>query len=237
MRTLTAALLGLLLAAASTQAQTVSAAYEGIAAASTTVTIANVDANGSGLIVAVAFRQNSAQTITGVTHGATNLTACAALSVEGPGVGTQYWYSTSASGSQTVTATMSASADPHMYAVVLTGSHATNPCSGTQVGGGVTGTALSATVTSTGLVLSTIFVRAQVAASLAPDAGQTELHEQQDGNFTSGISSEGGSGSIASGYTWTGSFIGAILNMPIAAAAGGGGGSAARNCPLLGVCE
>lgn len=234
MRLLSALLLGLVLCASPAQGQSVSASYEGNGTASTTATIANVNASGSGLIVVVGWRQNAGQTISSITHGATNLAACDSV-FTGAGIGLHYWFSTSASGSQTVTVTMSANAETHVYAVVLTGSHASAPCAAaTQSGTSVTAAAMSTSVTSTGLLLSTAFVRDQVAASLAPDAGQTELQELQDANFTSGISSEGGSGSITSGYTWTGSVNAAILNIPIAAAAGGGGGTNKRRM-LLGV--
>jgi hypothetical protein len=187
-------------------------------------TIASVNVTAGEALLVLAFnRQNAGQTATSATHGGSSLTVIDQSA--GDGINVVAYGATGLSGSQTVTVNYSASTLWHMFAIRLASAHASAPFGTPSFNsGGAAGTAVSATVSSaTGdLVISGVLVRDLLAASLAPDGGQTELLESTGAaSYASSTSSEAGAASVTSGFTWTGGIESRIVVINIVASAAG----------------
>lgn len=202
-------------------------------AGSASATIAAVNVTAGELLVTFVFnRQNAGQVTNGTaTHGATSLGTPAIDDSAGDGVNVTVFCTLGLSGSQTVTVPFSASTLWHMYAVRIASPNTTTPCGTPSLAsGGSSATAVSAavsTASASDLVISAVLVRDLFAATLTPDAGQTQLLESTGtAAFASGTSTEPGTGgSVTSGWTWTGGIENRIVVMNLPATAGGGGGS------------
>jgi len=194
---------------------------------SAAATIANVNiTSGEALLVFGFNRQNAGQVANSATHGGSSLTEVGQSA--GDGINVVVYGATGLSGNQTVTINYSASTLWHIFAIRLASAHATTPFGTPSFNsGGAAATSVSATVSSVvdDLVISGVLCRDLVAASLAPDGGQTELLESTGtASYASSTSSEPGASSVTSGFSWTPAIESRIVVVNIANAAGGGGG-------------
>lgn len=193
--------------------------------------------------VTIAWRDNAGQTLSSVTFNgsATGVTENIASYSGGDRVQLVSYRVVGQTGTADVVATFSAAPSSGCAIRVswLSGVDNTTPigtpAAATALGTSATALSTSVTLASGDLTMVAVALYSN-ATSLAQDSGQTQIYPSVDsGEITTATSSETGSGSIASGYTWaTGGDWARLTLVPYKASAGGGGGTPSRLL-LLGV--
>lgn len=249
MRTLTAVLLGLLLAAAPAQAD-VAVVQSNCVAANPFVTDGIADltlganaTTGNYLIVAFSVPASS-RTVTSVVQGATSLTLMTdgvqQATQEAAGAEEQWAYSVvvaSASTAVTVTLSSAVATGGTVCAIELSGQHATTPIEDVTVGQN------SGTVHDTGNVTTAnagSLLFGYINGSSGDYNQDADFTTLTNGETTTSISGYDLVGAVTASYTPETVGTEQTLQMVIAiapAGGGGGGSTAARNCPMLGVCD
>ncbi len=206
---------------------TSSSAVDGTGAA-TSITAPDVDASSANscAIAFVSYRNNAAQTITGVTAEGAAMTIVGSQVDDGGGSIAAYRIIGISSAALTVVASFSAAPSNCQIAVLIfSGVDQTTPVGTHQTseGNGVDGSATAtAALTSAadGICVDGLFCRSG-PTGITADGGQTEREsESSSGSMHLRSSTEAGAASVTMGWTWTGSVRWGHIAIPLIAAGG-----------------
>jgi hypothetical protein len=180
------------------------------------------------VVACMSYRQNAAQTVTGMTHAGNAMTQIGSTIADGGGAIACFYRVGSANG--VVQGTVSATpTNLQIGAIVLSGANQATPI-GTPVTGQASGVDAAATNTGAatsavgGLVVDGLFIRGNPASIAVVDAGQTEREaEAAAGSVAFRMSTEDGAASVTMGWTWTNNNRWGHMVIPVSAAAASSG--------------
>lgn len=176
------------------------------------------------VVACMSYRQNAAQTVTGMTHAGNAMTQIGSTLTDGGGALACFYRVGSASG--VVQGTVSAApTNMQIGALVFSGAHQVTPI-GTQATATSGGTDSAATTTAAvssaadGMVADGLMIRGSPTSIAVLDAGQTEREsESAAASVHFRMSTEAGAASVTMGWTWVNNQRWAHMVIPIAAAA------------------
>jgi hypothetical protein len=196
-----------------------------VEATATSVTVSHTVGTGSNRLIVACVSVNGAD-VTGVTYNGVALTL-KARQTQGTIYRTEIWYLVAPA---TGTNNLVASIAPSNQNLIASGKsffgvNQSNPLGTNETAGAESGTSVTDTVTSTGMVTDCLTTNASASAhAVTGGGGQTEaiIRQGTGGNIDHASSIEIASGSVTSGWGWTTSSRNGYVITPINAATSGG---------------